>query len=140
MAITYLLDTNIISEMERMDVAPNVVARLNQHRGQLYMASVSWHEILYGYHHLPKSKRKQRIHYFITKNVKPHIPIMDYDAASAEWYAVERARLSKIGRMPSYPDGQIAAVAAVNNMILVTRNVKDFVHFSDLKIENWFDE
>jgi len=40
--------------------------------------------------------------------------------------------------MPFYPDGQIAAIARVNNLILVTRNVSDYANFSELMMENWF--
>ncbi len=139
MALIYLLDTNVISETELMQPHPNVTARLNQYRGQIVMASVSWHELLYVYHRLPTSKRKQRVNYFITQTVMPHIPVLAYDAAAAEWFAVERARLACMGRTPSYPDGQIAAIAAVNNLTLVTRNTRDFANFTGLKMENWFD-
>jgi tRNA(fMet)-specific endonuclease VapC len=50
----------------------------------------------------------------------------------------ERARLIPSGLTPSYADGQIAAIAKVNNLILVTRNVADYANFQDLAIENWF--
>jgi predicted nucleic acid-binding protein len=50
----------------------------------------------------------------------------------------ERARLIPLGLTPSYADGQIAAIAKVNNLILVTRNVADYANFQDLAIENWF--
>jgi tRNA(fMet)-specific endonuclease VapC len=35
-------------------------------------------------------------------------------------------------------DGQIAAIAAVNDLTLVTANDSDFQCFEELKIENWF--
>jgi tRNA(fMet)-specific endonuclease VapC len=34
-------------------------------------------------------------------------------------------------------DGQIAAIAKINDLVLVTRNVEDFKLFSGLKSENW---
>ncbi len=40
---------------------------------------------------------------------------------------------------PPFVDGQIAAIAYVNNLILVTRNIEDFKNFADLKLENWHD-
>jgi tRNA(fMet)-specific endonuclease VapC len=46
---------------------------------------------------------------------------------------------SQAGQTPAYCDGQIAAIAAVNNLTLVTRNINDFQHFQDLKLENWFE-
>ncbi|MCA9930516.1 MAG: hypothetical protein KC419_18660 [Anaerolineales bacterium] len=62
-----------------------------------------------------------------------------YDASAAAWFAKERTRLSRMGQPPSYADGQIAAIAAANNLILVTRNVSDFAEFDRLIVENWFD-
>ncbi|MCP5097705.1 MAG: type II toxin-antitoxin system VapC family toxin [Chloroflexi bacterium] len=139
MALVYLVDTNIISEAEQLRANAAVVSRLQKHQDELALSSVSWHELLYGYHRLPGSKRKQRVRFFIEHTVQPNIPILSYGAVAAEWFAKERARLSKIGRTPSYADGQIAAIAATNNLILVTRNIADFKDFEQLTVENWFD-
>jgi tRNA(fMet)-specific endonuclease VapC len=49
----------------------------------------------------------------------------------------ERARLTQSGRTPSYVDGEIASIAAVNGLVLVTKNVRDFRHFQNLAIEDW---
>jgi tRNA(fMet)-specific endonuclease VapC len=43
-----------------------------------------------------------------------------------------------MGKTPAYADGQIAAIAQVNNLTLVTNNVSDYADFADLKLENWF--
>jgi tRNA(fMet)-specific endonuclease VapC len=138
MALIYLVDTNTISETEQMQPNPTVIGRLEEQQGQIARASVTWHELLYGYHRLPESRRKQRVGYFIQHTLRLNIPILSYDMKAAEWFAEERARLSQIGRPPSYPDGQIAAIAATNELILVTRNVTDFTDFIDLQVENWF--
>jgi tRNA(fMet)-specific endonuclease VapC len=47
--------------------------------------------------------------------------------------------LTKGGRQPAFVDGQIAAIAKVNQLILVTRNTADYEGFSDLQIENWHE-
>lgn len=138
MALIYLIDTNTISETEQMQPASQVVTKLTANRGRIALASVSWHELLYGYHRLPESKRKDRVGFFIEHTVRPHVPVLPYDAAAAEWFAKERARLSQVGRTPSYPDGQIAAIAATNRLILVTRNVADFADFQGVEVEDWF--
>jgi tRNA(fMet)-specific endonuclease VapC len=65
------------------------------------------------------------------------LPILPYDAAAAEWQGKQRARLSKLGLTPAFVDGQIAAVAAVHDLILVTDNVRDFEHYSGLRVERW---
>jgi len=48
-----------------------------------------------------------------------------------------RARLKPVGRTPSFVDGQIAAVAIVNDATLVTANVADFAPFDGLRVEDW---
>ena len=40
-------------------------------------------------------------------------------------------------KVPSFVDGRIAAVAWVNDMILVTRDAGEFKSFQDLRILNW---
>jgi transposase len=55
----------------------------------------------------------------------------DFLEAGKKWHAQER------GRPPSAADGQIAAIASVNDLTVVTANVKDFRRFKDLVVEDW---
>jgi len=68
--------------------------------------------------------------------VRVSFPILPYDEAAA-WHSQERARLENLGRPAPYVDGQIAAIAHVNGLVLVTVNTKDFDQFRELKVENW---
>ncbi len=63
--------------------------------------------------------------------------VLPYDQMAAEWHAAERARLGAVGLTPPFVDGQIAAVAHVNDLTLVTANTRDFAHFEGLRIEDW---
>jgi tRNA(fMet)-specific endonuclease VapC len=63
--------------------------------------------------------------------------LLPYDSRAARWHAEERARLQAKGLTPAFVDGQIAAVAATNNLTLVTRNVSDYKRFRGLKIVSW---
>jgi tRNA(fMet)-specific endonuclease VapC len=65
------------------------------------------------------------------------MPILDYDRAAAEWHARERARLMSRGETPSFADGQIAAIAYVNDLTLVTFNDSDFRRFHELRVASW---
>ena len=136
--MSYLLDTNILSEPVRPVPNPHVLRRIHEAGGALTMAAITWHELMYGVIRLPDSRRRTALEHYLFEVVQREIPILPYDAEAAAWFAYERVRLSRVGLSPSYPDGQVAAVAATNNLILVTRNVDDFEGYSGLKIENWF--
>ncbi len=45
-----------------------------------------------------------------------------------------------VGLTPTFVDGQIAAIAYVNNLVVVTINTSDFMDFGGLHVENWADE
>jgi tRNA(fMet)-specific endonuclease VapC len=138
MSIKFLLDTNIISESIKLQPNDIFLERFRQNLEESAITSVTWHELLYGLYRLPESRRKQHLSDYLTQVIQANMVILPYCHAAAGWFAAERARLTALGRMPSYPDGQIAAIAQVNHLILVTRNVSDFVDFEGLTIENWF--
>ncbi len=70
--------------------------------------------------------------------VRSTIPILPYDINAATWHALERARLTSLGKTPAFADSQIAAVAKVNGLILVTNNVSDYQDFLEVTVVNWF--
>jgi tRNA(fMet)-specific endonuclease VapC len=134
----FLLDTNILSEPLAATPSRSLLARLKRHEGELATAAVVWHELVYGASRLPQSRRRTVIERYLNEVVEATIPIIAYDAGAAAWHGAERARLQGLGIAPSFADGQIAAVARVNGLVLVTRNVKDFQHFKGIQLENWF--
>lgn len=135
--VGFLLDTNAISEPLRPNPNPGLLKRILDNEGQIAIASVVWHELLYGCRRLPESKRREVIEQYLFDVVLPTIPILPYDTRAAQWHAGERARLMRLGQPPSFADGQIAAIAAVNDLILVTANTADFANFDSLLVENW---
>ena len=135
--VGFLLDTNAISEPLRPNPNPGLLKRILDNEGQIAIASVVWHELLYGCRRLPESKRREVIEQYLFDVVLPTIPILPYDTRAAQWHAGERARLMRLGQSPSFADGQIAATAAVNDLILVTANTADFANFDSLLVENW---
>lgn len=135
MTIQFLLDTNVFSEPLRIKPDSKVLQHLKQHKNELAVAATVWHEMLVGCYSLPESKKRTRIETYLDELVV--LPILPYDANAAKWHAVERARLMKIGKMPPFVDGQIAATAATHNLTLVTFNIADFANFKGLKVVNW---
>jgi tRNA(fMet)-specific endonuclease VapC len=138
--VRYLLDTNVLSEPVVARPSPAVMTRLEASRGFVAIASVTWQEVLFGLFLLPAGRRRQQVEDYLFRRVRPALPILGFDEPAARWQAEQRARLRQAGRPPSYPDSQIAAIAAVNELVLVTRNIEDFEGFQGLTVENWFDE
>jgi tRNA(fMet)-specific endonuclease VapC len=133
----YLLDTNVLSEAVKTDPDKSVMNKFERNQDEMATAAPIWHELQFGCQRLPRSRKKEVIASFLDDIVKRTIPILPYDDRAAEWHARERARLSSKGITPSFVDGQIAAIARVNGLILVTRNINDFKPFSEFKLENW---
>jgi tRNA(fMet)-specific endonuclease VapC len=132
----YLLDTNILSEPARPTPNANVLYKLDIHKSEVVVSSVVVHELLHGCLRLPESKQRESLWNYIHESVL-NLPVLDYDLKAAQWHAQERATLSKIGKTPAFVDGQIASIAACNNLILVTNNACDFEFFNNLRVENW---
>lgn len=71
---------------------------------------------------------------YLDEAVRGVLPILPYDEEAA---SRERARLARRGRPPSAADGQLAAIACVNEHVLVTANRRDFRRFEGLSLEDW---
>jgi tRNA(fMet)-specific endonuclease VapC len=138
--LRYLLDTNALSEPLRPQPNPHFLNHLEENQETIATTSIVWHELLYGAVRLPESKIRRAIEQYLYDVVLPTIPILAYDLHAAKWHAAERARLERIGRKPPFADGQIAAVAAANQLLLVTANASDFAHFQELEIVDWWTE
>ena len=138
MTFRFLVDTNIISEINKKIPNKLVVDKMNQYQGEVATASVVIHELLFGCLRLPPESGRRRFLEDYIEEIPAKMPVFDYDLKAAKWHAQERARLSKIGKIPAFIDGQIASIAFCNDLILVTNNMADFQDFEDLIIENWF--
>ncbi len=137
MSLRYLLDTNVLSEGSK--AAPNLqlTDQIETRRGEIATASPVWHELWFGCRRLPESARRRSLERYLRFLASSDLAILAYDPPAAEWHARERARLSAAGKTPSFVDGQIAAVAAVNGLTLVTANIAHFRDFEGLEVEDW---
>ena len=137
--ISYLLDTNILSEPARQQPSVKVMQCFSEYDGQYVTAAIVWHELQYGCALLPDSKRKQQLQDYLSTLLDNGLIILPYDQIAAEWFAENRAILKMQGKTMAYADGEIAAIAAVNKLILVTRNTNDFQNYKNLALVNWFN-
>lgn len=137
MTLKYLLDTDVVSEPLRPKPSAAVVRKLQKHEQEIATASIVWHELRFGVERLPSSRRRDVVERYLGEVVRPSIPILVYDRAAAEWHARERARLASKGETPSFADGQIAAIAHVHDLTVVTFNEADFRRFEGLHVTTW---
>ncbi len=137
--ISYLLDSNILSEPARLKPDDNVLQQLANHDCEYATAAIVWHELVYGCELLPTSKRKKQLQSYLEMLLLNGLIVLPYDQAAAHWYAIERAGLQRQGLTCTYADGEIAAIAVTQKLTLVTRNTLDFQNFQNLALQNWFE-
>lgn len=135
----YLLDTNIISEIYKANPDRKVYEMLKERISLCAISAVSWHEMLYGLKRKPDGKNKDLLWDFLMNFVNSSFPKIPYDEHAASIYSDFRVFLEQQGISVPYADFQIGCIARANNMILVTRNTKDFEKIPGLMIENWFE-
>ena len=135
--VKYLLDTGVISEPLKSRPSEGILRRLREHEGEIAIPALVWHELRFGSSRLTHLRQREVIARYIEDVVLASIPVLDYDQKAADWHARESARLTGIGQAPPFVVGQIAAIAYVNKMMLVTSNPTDFRAFKGLQVRNW---
>ncbi len=133
----YLLDTNALSEPIRPKPREQFLKRYERHASELAISAITWQEAVFGLHRMPDGRRKQAVGSYLRDVVQANTMILPYDAACAEWHAREAARLEAKGVTPSHADAQIAAVAVINGLVLVTANTRHFTPFDGLSLADW---
>ena len=137
MTLRFLLDTNVVSEPFRRSPDESLLARLREHDGEAAICAPVWHELRFGCARLPVSSRRRALERYLSEVIQIAYPILPYDEAAATWHAAERARLDRAGRTLPFVASQIAAVAAVRALILVTRNTSGFSDLKGVTVEGW---
>jgi tRNA(fMet)-specific endonuclease VapC len=136
-SLRFLLDTSVVSAPVAKAPRPHVIKRLEDHGHESAIAAPVWHELTYGCRRLPRGKRRDAIDAYLQDVVKTSFPILPYDEAAATWHGHERARLEGLGTTAPFVDGQIAAIAHLSGLALVTFNVRDFARYKELTVVNW---
>ena len=137
MTLRYLLDTSIVSAPVSKVPDQAILKQLDEHGPECAIGAPVWHELTYGCRRLPNGKRRAALEAYLREVVQVSFPNLPYDEAAATWHGEERARLESLGTPAPFVDGQIAAIAHVHGLVLVTTNDKDFTRFKALTVENW---
>jgi toxin FitB len=129
--ISYLLDTNVISEMMRPVPAARVVGFLDSIADQgLGLASITVWEILNGVGRLPAGRRRDELQTRFRGIVQTYFEdrVLDWSVGDAEACArlMERKRRSGEPLDDHLPDAMLAGLAVNRNLTIVTRNESEF--------------
>ena len=73
----------------------------------------------------------------LEKILLPAVNVVGLDSKAAYVCGALRARLEKAGMPLALADLEIAAIAIVNQLTLVTGNVRHFARIPELPVENW---
>jgi predicted nucleic acid-binding protein len=135
----YLLDTNVLSELMREQPAPEVLRWFAAHAaGDMATSSVTQAEILTGIALMPEGRRKKVLAQAAAQMFEQDFsnPCLSFDSEAAERYALVVANRQRLGQPMSVEDAQIAAIALVAGLVVVTRNTKDFENIEGLELNN----
>lgn len=128
----YLLDTNIVSELRRPRPHGAVVAWLRDVRNEdLHISAVTIGEIQAGVEITREhdEAKAAEIEAWLEQFAQTHNVIAMDATAFRSW-----ARLMHRKADDLIEDAMIAATAAIHNLIVVTRNVRDFEGFNVLTL------
>ena len=125
----WLLDTNVISELRKKNCHSAVKAWSDRQPPQsFYLSTVTMAEIRFGIERVQDKVFRQELKQWLEQTLRPWfsdrlLPVNEDVILEWRWM-VERGR--KQNYTFSQPDLFIAAIASVNNLCVVTRNVEDF--------------
>ncbi len=132
----YLIDTNVLSEMTKQNPDKDVVKWfIETPDTDKFISVVSIGEIVYGIERLPNSSRKNKLSSWFNEVISEGFNerILNIKASTMQIWGKMMAGLSRSFQVQ---DTFIAATALENNLIIATRNVKDFSGIDGLTILN----
>lgn len=133
----YALDTNTLSYFFRGE--GHVGQRLRLVRpADIGIPAPVLYESRYGILRLGSSARQTALLAALDLAIET-LHVVNFDAKAAEAAARIRTQLERVGMGIGPLDVQIAGIALAQDLILVTRNVREFSRVESLRLENWYD-
>lgn len=132
----YLFDTDVLSWLGRRVPPPGLRERIEAVAPELrHAASMTVAELLFGA--LARGEQGRPIVDRIEQLILPGLSILPFDEPAARRFARIKADLQLIGQPVGDADLQIASVALVHGLTLVTGNLRHFARVPGLATENW---
>jgi len=138
--VSFLLDTNVVSEWVRPQPDRNVISWLAEvDEDRVFISVISFAEIRRGVEMLPAWRRRERLAAWLAEELPARFEerILDINPQVAETWGVLMARGQKVGLTLGAMDAFVAATAEVHGLTLATRNVKDFRRLTIPLLDPW---
>jgi predicted nucleic acid-binding protein len=140
--VSFLLDTNVVSEWAKPRPDPGVVAWLAEaDEDRVFISAATIAEIRYAIERLALGKRRNQLNRWLIDDLPVRFEdrILPVDAQVGDRWGRAMARRQATGRPVSIMDAIIAATAERHDMDLVTRNVADFASLGVRVVNPWRD-
>lgn len=127
--MTFLLDTNVVSEWVTARPNPGVVRWLAEvDEDRVFLSVVSLAELRYGVERLRSGQRRRRLDEWLRDELPRRFEgrILPVDDIVADAWGSVVARRDGVGRPIGVMDAFIAATAEAHALTIVTRNTSDF--------------
>ena len=138
--MSFLLDTNVVSEWVRPRPDAGVVAWLAEaDEERVFISVVTIAELRHGIDRLAAGQRRRRLDAWLREELLLRFEgrVLPIDAAVADAGGRMMAAREAAGRPLGVPDAFIAATVAVHGLTLVTRNVSDFERTVQAIVNPW---
>jgi predicted nucleic acid-binding protein len=127
--MSFLLDTNVVSEWTKPQPNPGVITWLaNVDEDRVFISVVTLTELRYGIDRLAAGTRRKRLEDWLQRELPIRFEgrILPVNATVADAGGRVAARSEAAGRPIEAIDAFLAATAEVHRLTLVTRNQSDF--------------
>jgi predicted nucleic acid-binding protein len=137
--LSYLIDTNVLSELRRRDPDAKVVRWMSERPAStLYLSVLTLGELRKGIEGLPEGERKRRLLDWLEVELPAFFAgrILPVDATVADRWG---RLVAQAGRPLPAIDSLLAATALTHGLTLITRNLKDFQHPDLPVLDPWLE-
>ena len=123
--MSYLVDANVLSEPTKQSADTKVVDWLTANESNLIVDSIILGELRVGILALPRGRKRDRLELWFDTLIDT-IDCIPWDFAVSRRWAALIVDLRRRGETVPLLDGMIAATALQHELIVATRNTRDF--------------
>ena len=121
----YLVDANVLSEPTKQAADSRVVTWLQANESNVVVDSIIIGELRIGILALPRGRKRDRLQQWY-ETVVETIECIPWDATISQRWAALVVELKRKGQTVPLLDSMIAATALQHDLIVATRNTRDF--------------